>query len=178
MDEQYKRLVQTAVTCFVYNGDDYLFLKRSMNKKVDAGRLNGVGGRVEHGENFLDAAIREVEEETGYKVALTDLRLCGVIKEEGGYAEDWIMCLFKINVADKNIPIGNSTNDGELLWINKKNILSSGYDLVDNINYCMQNIIDEDGIFFINAQFDENEKIKGIKKGILSNGSLKNDVYQ
>ena len=37
------------------------------------------GGHVESGESFVDAAIREVFEETGLTV--TDLRLCGVQDE-------------------------------------------------------------------------------------------------
>jgi hypothetical protein len=46
-DDKYIRKVQTSVTNFIYCGDDYLFLKRNLNKRVDPGRLNGVGGRLE-----------------------------------------------------------------------------------------------------------------------------------
>ncbi len=110
-----KREIRTAVTNFLYCEDEYLFLLRNKNKKVDPGRLNGVGGGVEPGENFLDAAIRETEEETGYKVRPEDMKLVGVIRLEEGYPEDWVMCFFKIKVASKNIRLGNETDDGKLL---------------------------------------------------------------
>ena len=72
-DKKYRRLVQTSVTCFLYHGDDYLFLKRNLSKRIDPGRLNGIGGRVEPRENYLDAAIRETKEETGYQVSVDDI---------------------------------------------------------------------------------------------------------
>lgn len=159
-DTIYRRLVQTSVTCFLYHGDDYLFLKRGPHKRVDPNRLNGIGGRVEPGENYLDAAIRETEEETGYKVNVDDVELAGVVKLEGGYPEDWVMCFFKIKVPHKRIPIGDSpTDDGQLLWLHKDKILQNEYELVDDLNYCMQDIITGKELFFITAQVDDNEKI-------------------
>lgn len=119
-----------------------------------------MGGRVEPHENYLDAAIRETEEETGYKVSIDDVSLAGVVRLEGGYDEDWVMCFFKIKVSNKRIPVGNKpTEDGQLLWLNKDKILSSEYELVDDLNYCMQDIITQKEIFFITAQLDENQKI-------------------
>jgi 8-oxo-dGTP pyrophosphatase MutT (NUDIX family) len=159
-DTKYHRLVQTSVTCFLYHGDDYLFLKRSTTKRIDPGRLNGVGGRVEPHENYLDAAIRETEEETGYKVNFDDITLSGVVKLEGGYAEDWVMCFFKIKVPHKSVPEGiESEKEGTLIWLDKDKILSSEYDLVDDLNYCMQDIINGKELFLITAQLDANQKI-------------------
>jgi ADP-ribose pyrophosphatase YjhB (NUDIX family) len=166
-DEQYKRLVQTSVTCFLYCGDDYLFLRRSTSKKIDPGRLNGVGGRLEKGENYADAAIREIKEETGYSLSKGDLSLAGVVKLEEGYEEDWVMCFFKARVASKSIPIGSKTQDGELVWLNKGKVLGSGYDLVDDINYCMDEIISAKAIFFITAQLNNNQKVAKISKSLL-----------
>lgn len=159
-DKKYRRLVQTSVTCFLYHGDDYLFLKRNLSKRIDPGRLNGIGGRVEPRENYLDAAIRETKEETGYQVSVDDIRLSGVVKLDGGYSEDWVMCFFKIMVPSKKIPIGTMTDeDGELLWLHKSEILESEYELVDDLNYCMQDIVNEKELFFITAQVDKHQKI-------------------
>lgn len=133
-EEKYLRQVQTSVTNFLYCGDEYLFIKRNLNKRIDPGRLNGIGGRVEPGENYLEAAIRETEEETGYKVTPEDIKLSAVAKLEGGYKEDWVMCFFKIKVPHKNIPLGNKTEDGDLLWINKDEVFSSEHELVDDLN--------------------------------------------
>lgn len=158
-NDHYIRKVQTSVTNFLYNGDEYLFLKRNLNKRIDAGRLNGVGGRVEPGEDYLQAAIRETEEETGYAVKADAIRLAGVVKLEGGYDEDWVMCFFKIKVSDKNIPHGCKTKDGELLWLHKDKVLDSEYELVDDLNHCFKDIVAGDRMFFINAQLGNDQKI-------------------
>jgi 8-oxo-dGTP diphosphatase len=161
-DDIYIRKVQTSVTNFLSCGDDYLFIKRNPNKRIDPGRLNGIGGRVEPGENYLTAAIRETEEETGYKVEPGDVRLVAVGKLEGGYQEDWVMCFFKIEVPNKAIPVGNETEDGELVWIHKDEVLDSEYELVDDINYCFKDIVDGERIVFFTAKVGDDQKIYDI----------------
>jgi len=158
-DTKYIRKVQTSVTNFLTCGDDFLFLKRNSNKKVDPGRLNGIGGRLEPGEDYFTAAIRETEEETGYKVAPEDMKLVAVVKLEGGYTEDWVMCFFKIHVNDKNIPIGNKTEDGDLIWLNKDEVLDSEYELVDDLNYCFKDIVKGDTITFLTAKLSDEQRI-------------------
>ncbi|MCK5834772.1 MAG: NUDIX domain-containing protein [Lentisphaeria bacterium] len=160
-EDHYKRLVQSSVTLFVHCGDDYLFLKRGADKRVDPGLLNGVGGRVEPGENYLSAAIRECIEETGYEPALDQIEFSGVVQITGGYNEDWVMCFFKIEVPHKNIPIGTDTVDGELIWLHKDAVLSSGYELVDDLNYCFEDIVKSDKTIFANYHVDDSEKITG-----------------
>lgn len=158
-DQKYKKIIQTSVTNFLFHGDEYLFLHRNKGKKIDPGKLNGIGGRVEPGENYLDAAIRETEEETGYKVNVEDIQLAGVVRLEGGYEEDWVICFFKIKVHSKNIPMGNKTDDGELLWIHKDKVLDTEYELVDDINYCMKDIIVGSQTLFMNVQLNEEQKV-------------------
>ncbi|MEO6508888.1 MAG: NUDIX domain-containing protein [Patescibacteria group bacterium] len=159
MSDQYIRKVQTSVTNFLYCGDDYLFLRRNSTKKIDPNRLNGIGGRLDRGENYLEAAIRETEEETGYKVTADDIELAGIVKLEGGYDEDWIMGFFKIKVSSKKIPMGTKTNDGDLIWIQKDEVLTSGYELVDDLNYCFKDIVEGSKTFFITLQLNKDEKV-------------------
>lgn len=159
MDEKYIRKVQTSVTNFLYYNDEYLFIHRNSSKKIDPNKLNGIGGRVEPGENYLDAAIRETEEETGYKVTTQNICLAGVVKLEGGYNEDWVMCFFKIKVPSKKIPLGNVTDDGKLVWLHKDNVLDNTYELVDDLNYCFKDVIEGNEIFFITAKLGEDQKI-------------------
>ena len=52
------------------------------------------------------------------------------------------MCFFKITVPSKHIPLGNETNDGKLLWIHKDKVLDSGYELVDDLNYCFKDVVE------------------------------------
>jgi len=159
MDKKYIRKVQTSVTNFLHFKDDYLFIHRNKHKQIDANRLNGIGGRVEPGENYLDAAIRETEEETGYKVAPKDIQLAGIVKLEGGYGEDWVMCFFKIEVTSKEVPLGKKTDDGNLVWLDKDKVLDSEYELVDDLNYCFKDIVCGTEIFFITAKLNKDQKI-------------------
>ena len=154
------RLTHTSVTNFLYYGDEYLMLHRAANKSVDANRLNGVGGKLEPGEDFLTAAIRETEEETGYVVKPEQIKLCGITKLEGGYKEDWIFCVFKIEVSTKEVPKGFSTDDGEFMWMHKDDVLQSKYELVDDLRICFPEVIKDESVFFIHEYIDENEKVK------------------
>lgn len=158
------RKVQASVTNFIHCGDEYLFLHRAAHKKTDPNRLNGVGGKLEVGENYLQCAIRETKEETGYIVQPSDLTLAGVVQLEGGYPEDWIMCFFKIKVSTTNIPLGKETSDGTLLWLHKDEVLTSPYELVDDLRYCFEEIVREDELFFIQATLGDDQKI--IQKSI------------
>ncbi len=160
--KKYIRKVQCSVTNFLFCEDDYLFLHRGKHKRLDPNKLNGVGGRVEPGENYLDAAIRETEEETGYKVSPQDIKLAGVVKLEGGYNEDWVMCFFKIKVDSRKIPIGEDTEDGRLVWINKDKVLDSDFELVDDLNYCFKDLVDGKSLFFMTAKLNADEKVKSV----------------
>jgi 8-oxo-dGTP pyrophosphatase MutT (NUDIX family) len=153
------RLTYLSVTNFLYVGDEYLFLHRAPHKKVDANRLNGIGGKVDPGENYLMAAIRETYEETGYKVTAANIQLSGVARLEGGYQEDWVFCFFKISVPDKNIPKGFSTDDGEFMWLHKDEALKSQYEMVDDLKICFPKVVESAGVFFFSAQMNDQEKI-------------------
>jgi len=164
----YIRKVQTSVTNFIHCGDHYLFLNRSMKKRVDPGRLNGVGGRLEQGEDYLSAAIRETEEETGYVVTPENIQLAGVVKLEGGFPEDWVMCFFKIKVPTMKNPKEADPEDGKLIWLHKDQVLDSEYNLVDDLNYCFKDIVEGKKIFFLTAQLNDQEKIEKTSIGKLS----------
>lgn len=163
-DSNYHRLVQTSITAFIHKDNKYLFLKRNAGKRIDPGRLNGVGGRLEPGENYLECCIREVAEETGFIVSPKNIELSGVVKLEGGYTENWVVCFYKVEVDSFDIPKGAKTEDGELMWIDKDKVLTSKYSLVDDINYCFKDIVDGQRIFFLTAMLNSNQSIE--KKSI------------
>lgn len=168
---KYKRLVQTSVTNFLHCGDEYLFMERHPGQWINAGEMNGIGGRLEPGENYLDAAIRETQEETGLIVDPKQVELCGILKIDGGYEEDWVVGIFRISISSKNLPVGEKTPEGDSLkWIHKDKVLRDGYKLVDDIRYIFDDIIRGTDVFFMNALLDGDKKIKSHTYSKLARG--------
>ncbi|CAN5139858.1 hypothetical protein BH09PAT1_BH09PAT1_3610 [soil metagenome] len=167
-DVHYIRPTQKSVTCFIYHDDEFLFLERNKAKKIDPGKLNGVGGRIENGEDYIAAAVREIEEETGYKVNPKDLEFCGMFIFQEGFSEDWVAAFFKVSVPEK-IQQNTYTNDGILRWIHKDEVLKQGDILIDDLHYCFEEIVNGEEIFFANCDVDENFKINRISKNTLKN---------
>lgn len=78
-NDKYMLIPRTAI--FVRRGDEYLLLKGAPNKRLWAGKYNGLGGHVDRGENVLSSARRELMEEAGIGA---DLWLCGTVIVDAG----------------------------------------------------------------------------------------------
>jgi 8-oxo-dGTP diphosphatase len=77
--DRYVIIPRTAI--FLRRGDLYLLLKGASTKRLWANKYNGLGGHVEHGEDVLFAARRELFEETSLTA---DLWLCGTLIVDAG----------------------------------------------------------------------------------------------
>lgn len=55
------------VAGFLFYGEDILLIRKA-KPEWQRGKLNGIGGHVEEGENFRSAMVREFKEETGIDV--------------------------------------------------------------------------------------------------------------
>jgi 8-oxo-dGTP diphosphatase len=62
----------TFTLCFIRHQEKYLMLFRQ--KAPNQYRWNGVGGKIESGENPTHACLREIEEETGLGVSSISFR--------------------------------------------------------------------------------------------------------
>lgn len=120
--------------CFVLHGDDVLLIRRAQHKRLFPGKVNGVGGHVEAGEDVTASAAREIREETGLTV--DDLWLAGVVHVDGGLGQadalpdgsmpGVMVFVFTAWAASRHV---HASEEGELIWVPLSQV--HGLDWVD-----------------------------------------------
>lgn len=109
--------------CYLEKDGKYLMLHRTKKENdINKDKYIGVGGHIEHGESPEDCLIREVREETGYKLRSFKLRglLTFVIDDYDEYSFLYTSDDFEVAEADdaKN----DSCDEGKLIWIFKEDV--------------------------------------------------------
>lgn len=129
-----RHLTVPRTLCFVLHGGDVLLMRRARHKRLFPGKVNGVGGHVEDGEDVATSAAREIYEETG--LAVDDLWLAGVVHVDGrlgqtdplpdGALPGVIVFVF---TAQANGRDARASDEGELIWVPLSQV--HGLDWVD-----------------------------------------------
>jgi 8-oxo-dGTP diphosphatase len=132
MDDHFASLSRSSmiipyVLCFLTRADQVLLLNRK--NSPNQGLWNGVGGHIEPGETPLAACLREVYEETGYR--LEDAKYYGVLTWEGFEIADGGLHLFMAQ-APTGEPLACS--EGHLEWKPCKWLFTSP-EVVENLHY-------------------------------------------
>ncbi len=94
---------------FLERGGRWLFLRGAPHKWF-AGRLNGIGGRVEPGEGVRAAALRETREETGLDAR--DVQLAAIVHTLE--ATPVLLFVFVGSLPDGELA---ATDEGEHVWL-------------------------------------------------------------
>lgn len=126
--------VELTTLCMVYKDNKILMQNRV---KDDWKGYTLPGGHVENGESFIDAAIREMKEETG--LAIKNPVLCGIKQfpiENGRY----IVFLYKTNEFEGKLI---SSDEGKMEWIDRKDL--TGVKLVNDF-FDLLKVIDDDDL--------------------------------
>lgn len=119
--EKCEKVVLTNI-CMVYKGNKVLVQERT---KKDWPGLTFPGGHVEKGENFHDAVVREVKEETGLE--LKNPILCGIEEFKQLNKEDrHIILYYKCNKFKGRL---KSSKEGKVFWIERKDLLKANLSL-------------------------------------------------
>jgi 8-oxo-dGTP diphosphatase len=118
--ESGERKAIPAVLVYPRRGADVLMLHRNAKAgDYHAGKWNGLGGKLEPDESPLEAARRELREESGLDLADTAFRPLGVLtfplfKAHKG--EDWIVWVYSARVPAGVEPLARGP-EGDLRWI-------------------------------------------------------------
>lgn len=104
--------------CYLQKDGRWLMLYRNKKKNdVNAGKYIGVGGHVEDGESPDECIVREVYEETGYR--LTDYRARGLIT----FVMDDVVEYTMLYTADGFEGHERPCDEGELVWVEADRVM-------------------------------------------------------
>lgn len=120
------RKVIPAVLVYLRHGKRVLMIHRGGEKDFHAGKWNGLGGKLEPDESPLEAAVREVSEESGLMIASKELRPLATLtfpNFKPRKHEDWMVFVFSAEASDAqaSAPLIHPP-EGTLHWVDESEI--------------------------------------------------------
>jgi len=111
--DRYMLVPRTLI--FLTRDREILLLKGAPDKRLWAGKYNGVGGHIQPGEDPLTAAQRELAEETGLQASLW---LCGVVTIDTGPQAGVVMFVFRGEPVVPDAALQPSA-EGQPVWVSQ-----------------------------------------------------------
>lgn len=111
-----------ATLAYVVRGDDVLMVHRTFrDSDAHLGKFNGLGGKLEPGEDVVAGVRRELREEAG--IDATGVRLRGTLSWPGfgDGGEDWFAFVFVVDAFAGEPPAANA--EGTLHWVPRASML-------------------------------------------------------
>lgn len=113
-----------AVLVYCRHGGRVLMIHRNSESRpgdYHAGKWNGLGGKCERNESYLETARRELREESGLDLREGRFRALGLIQFPDFKAhknEDWTVMVFTADVEDADLAgLLVRGEEGELHWV-------------------------------------------------------------
>lgn len=110
-------MIEKTIVCYLIKDSKYLMLYRN-KKEVDINKNKWitVGGHIETGETKEEACIREVYEETGYK--LLSYKYLGQVRFKGDFEQ-----IMEVFISHEFEGVMHECDEGELEWFTKEEII-------------------------------------------------------
>ena len=148
-----------SVNALIWANGKVLLLKRADDKEIDPGTYSGIGGKVEPGEDFYSAILREIKEETGLEKFETIKPYSVTQHPYPPTKAEWVNVYFYVTIPEQvKIP---PNEDGEFFWFRPKEVetLPTPDDVKDYVK-----ILTENPSAFVLGFFDHDESGKLTKK--------------
>jgi 8-oxo-dGTP diphosphatase len=122
---------------FVFNKNkSSVILLRKTKPNWQAGKLNGVGGKIEKGETSCEAMIRETQEEIGIVTDKNDWTLYCTMK---GYG--WMVHVFKAILENERFDLVEAKTEEEPFVLNVHDI--SEFECISNVEWLVHMALDD-----------------------------------
>jgi 8-oxo-dGTP diphosphatase len=110
------KLQGIRTNAFILNKDEkFLLLRRSLTDEFCAGGWELPGGKVEHGEDAIDACVREAKEETGLDITvLYPLTSYSYMMPEEGITKHMTQIVYLCSADTESVEI--SDEHSEYMW--------------------------------------------------------------
>lgn len=119
---RFRPIVGTLAYLWDRTADKVLLVRRiARSHDEQFGRVNGLGGKVENGEDIASAMQRELAEEAAIQAQQWSLRGTVTFKDFGPKRQQWLCFLFLITDWQGDIPASNE--EGPLEWISRELLL-------------------------------------------------------
>jgi len=114
-----KRPYGLVIRGLLKRNEKILLLKRHPNSKTNPNRWELPGGKIEPGEDFDKALLREFEEETNLSIELNDL--IGSVQEDFPHKKT-IVLIMSVVTSSKNPEVKISEEHIDFKWVNNDEI--------------------------------------------------------
>lgn len=159
-----------ASECYVIKDGKVLMFKRSETASKFPGWWIGPGGHVDHDEDVLTAAVREIEEEAGIKVKLSDIKLKAIaFHHHLDRGEVWISFVFLASIPEHQVEKGEDV-EGKSKWIPLSELMTMDRVFPPAKFYFDHVLNDKPGIMYTNIQWEKAELVKVLSQQVDTNG--------